>query len=46
MRPLVWSILLTGAALAVPAVRSRAAKLLARAGRGTNVHLVPAPGSR
>jgi hypothetical protein len=46
MRPLIATVAVFGAALAVPAVRHRVVHLLARAGRGTNVHVVPAPRSR
>lgn len=37
---------LLGAAVVVPAVRDRLADLLARLGRGTNVHVVPTPDRR
>jgi hypothetical protein len=47
MKPLIAAAALLGvAALAVPRVRTRLAFLVARAGRATNVRVVPAPDRR
>jgi hypothetical protein len=42
-RLLALAALVVGA-LAVPSIRAQVARLLARAGRGTNVRVVPGPG--
>ncbi|MGY1805810.1 hypothetical protein ACI8AF_00400 [Blastococcus sp. SYSU D00669] len=46
MTRLIAVAAVVGTALAVPSVRARALRLLARAGRGTTVRVVPAPDRR